>query len=385
MSYLFHLVVSQGLTYFIFSWIIFLIWRTTIKEQHLLYWAVGFLFGSFGWLINLIPTSYFPSEELFWIVDISITLISVSAVSYGLVLRSKRPLNIIWFIVGGFAALHWIVYFSSIQYDYGLKMAISPWFVAVCMQLNVYVLWRKDGVVSKIEQTVAVICQFSALIHLARGILLANQSAETEAYLLSAYDIVSYLLLPTIYTATGISLLILVIFDMSERVNNVSITDQQTGTLNRRGVEETCDKVMAHCQRSQQWVSLILTDIDNFSTIKEQYGNNAANLALMAFRDTLNSNLRKGDYIGRLEDEEFILILPVTDEAGAMQMAERMRLAVGQICVENRNQDIRFTASFGVVSSQRDYFYSILLSRAEDALYQAKLGGRNRVVKPSPL
>jgi diguanylate cyclase (GGDEF)-like protein len=385
LSYLFHLVVSQGLTYFIFSWIIFLIWRTTVKEQYLLYWAVGFLFGSFGWLINLIPTSYFPSEELFWIVDISITLISVSAVSYGLVLRSKRPLNIIWFIVGGFAALHWIVYFSSIQYDYGLKMAISPWFVAVCMQLNVYVLWRKEGVVSKIEQTVAVICQISALIHLARGILLANQSAETEAYLLSAFDIVSYLLLPTIYTATGISLLILVIFDMSEQVNNVSITDQQTGTLNRRGVEETCEKVMAHCQRSQQWVSLILTDIDNFGTIKEQYGNNTANLALMAFRDTLNANLRKGDYIGRLEDEEFILILPVTDEAGAMQMAERMRLAVGQICVENRNQDIRFTASFGVVSSQRDYFYNILLSRAEDALYQAKLGGRNRVVKPSPL
>ena len=151
-----------------------LIWFTAHRQVYLLYWSFGFLFGAIGWGINLVPVNVFGSEALFWLIDIFITLISVSGVTYGLVIRSQRSWNIIWFVFAAFIALHWIVYFSSIQNDYALKMAISPWFIAICMQLNVYIVWQKSGALSAIEKIVAVICQVSALIHALRGILLVT-------------------------------------------------------------------------------------------------------------------------------------------------------------------------------------------------------------------
>jgi diguanylate cyclase (GGDEF)-like protein len=345
-----------------------LIWFTAHRQVYLLYWSFGFLFGAIGWVINLVPVNVFGSEALFWLIDIFITLISVSGVTYGLVIRSQRSWNIIWFVFAAFIALHWIVYFSSIQNDYALKMAISPWFIAICMQLNVYIVWQKSGALSAIEKIVAVICQVSALIHALRGILLVTQTSMAEQNMTSAYEIVSYLVLPANFTAIGIALLMLVIADVTERLKTGSIVDGPTHILNRRGIADISEKVMANCQRAKQPISLILIDIDLFDSIKQQYGSKTGQQALSAFTKTITEILRRGDFIGQLREERFILVLPNTDESETLKLAEKIRLAVGQISIQYRTENIRLTASLGVLSTQTTYCYHTLISNGVNAI-----------------
>lgn len=380
LSYLFHLVAAQGLTYFIFSFVMLFIWLTAYRQAYLLYWSFGFLFGALGWLINLMPMQVFGSETLFWLIDIFITLISVSGVTYGLVIRSKRSWNIVWFVFVAFIALHWIVFFTSIQNNYGLKMAIGPWFIAICMQLNVYIVWKKSGTLSAIEKIVAVICQVSALIHAVRGLLLVTQTSMAEQSMTSAYGIVSYLVLPANFTAIGIALLLLVISDLNKSLKTSSIVDELTHTLNRRGIADISEKVMANCQRAKQPISLILIDVDHFDSIKQQYGSETGQQVFSTFTQTVTDILHKGDFIGQLQEERFVLVLPNTDEDETLHLAEKLRLAVGQIIIQYRTESIRLTASLGVLSTRTTYCYHTLMGNAEQALSQAEIVARNRVV-----
>lgn len=259
-------------------------------------------------------------------------------------------------------------------------MAISPWFIAICMQLNAYIVWQKSGTLSAIEKVVAVICQLSALIHALRGVLLAGQTPVTEQSMTSAYNIVSYLVLPVNFTAIGLALLMLVIADMTERLKTTSIVDHLTHTLNRRGIAEISEKVMANCQRAKQPLSMILIDIDHFGLLKKQYGSKTVQQALIAFTKTIATILHKGDFFGQIQEQRFVLVLPNTDEDSTLQLAERLRLEVGQIGIQYRTEIIRFTASLGVLTTRTNYCYQTLLRDAEQALFHAEKVERNRVV-----
>jgi diguanylate cyclase (GGDEF)-like protein len=337
------------------------------------------LFGALGWVINLVPMRVFGLEPFFWLIDIYITLISVSAVTYGLVIRSKRSWSILWFVLAGFIVFNWIIYFSSIQNDYGLKMAISPWFVAICMQLNVYILCKKSGSLSAIEKIVAVIFQMSVLVHTIRGMLLVTQTSTDQPSMTSAYDIVSYLVLPANFTAIGIALLMLVISDVVERLKNAAIVDELSQSLNGRGIANLSEKIMANCQRAKQPVSLILIDIDHFDSIKQQYGSNARQQVLKTFSQTITKILHKGDFIGQIRNERFVVVLPNTDETNTLKLAERLRLAIGQISIQCNSENIRITASLGVLSTRTSYCYDSLMKKAELAMSQAESIERNKV------
>ncbi len=358
-----------------------LIWLSVHRRDYLIYWALGFLFGAIGWAINLVPIQVFGLEPFFWLIDIILTLVAVSFVTYGFVLRSGRPWKIIWFVFATFIAVIWVVYFSSFQNDFGLKMAVSPWFVAICMLLNAYIVWRKSGSLTVLEKLVAIVCFICAMIHGIRGMLLMTQTLDQIQNFASAYDIVSYLILPANYTAVGVALLLLVIADLNQRANLASIVDQQSQLLNRRGIAELSEKVMANCQRASQPISLILIDIDYFDSIRQQYGAKTKQQALSAFTKTITDILHKGDFIGQLREDRFVVVLPNMDEVKALNLAEQMRLAVGQISIQHKTESIRFTASLGVLSTRNNDSYQSVISRAEQALSEAERVQRNRVVQ----
>ena len=189
-----------------------------------------------------------------------------------------------------------------------------------------------------------------------------------EQNMTSAYEIVSYLVLPANFTAIGIALLMLVIADVTERLKTGSIVDGPTHILNRRGIADISEKVMANCQRAKQPISLILIDIDLFDSIKQQYGSKTGQQALSAFTKTITEILRRGDFIGQLREERFILVLPNTDESETLKLAEKIRLAVGQISIQYRTENIRLTASLGVLSTQTTYCYHTLISNGVNAI-----------------
>jgi diguanylate cyclase (GGDEF)-like protein len=148
--------------------------------------------------------------------------------------------------------------------------------------------------------------------------------------------------------------------------------DPLTGT-SRRWYGET--RLSELCE-SGEVVSVAMVDIDLFKSVNDLYGHTVGDEVLAAVGKALLAQLRIGDLVSRQGGEEFLVILPETPPAGALQVAERLREAVATI----NDMPCPITVSIGVAACHQDENAASLISRADAALYLAKGGGRNRVV-----
>ena len=159
----------------------------------------------------------------------------------------------------------------------------------------------------------------------------------------------------------------------------LATTDGMTGALSRRGFNEQASRAVALALRHHHDLSCIVWDLDHFKSINDTHGHAAGDTVLLATVKTCLAHLRETDYIGRMGGEEFAALLPNTDRSGALEAAEKLRLAIERLKYDFGQQHLSVTASFGVVSldpSNRDY--KTMLGHADEALYEAKSGGRNR-------
>ena len=155
-------------------------------------------------------------------------------------------------------------------------------------------------------------------------------------------------------------------------------TDSLTGLPNRRGLDDTLKRMVAHANRTHTPVSLIAIDLDHFKTINDTCGHDGGDEVLAAFGVMLRANLRGADVAARAGGEEFVVALPDTDRSGAMHVAEHIRHATEALTVPRLGA--RITASFGVATLPDDALdIDALLRLADRALYAAKQRGRNRV------
>ena len=157
--------------------------------------------------------------------------------------------------------------------------------------------------------------------------------------------------------------------------------DPLTNLLNRREMQEVIDRVYASAKRSAKPLSLILFDLDRFKMLNDNYGHDIGDKILIGISEVAKRTLRTSDWLSRWGGEEFLAILPDTDENGALNIAERLREAVEQFYLELNSQKIKTSASIGIASYPRDGDTPDFLIKAADAaLYEAKKTGRNRVV-----
>ena len=128
-----------------------------------------------------------------------------------------------------------------------------------------------------------------------------------------------------------------------------------------------------------------MLDIDHFKKVNDTRGHACGDAALHGLASTLEHNLRRHDLIGRLGGEEFAVFLPDTALGQAMQLAERLRMqvAITAMAAPGEPEPIRITISIGLAMLSGQESLESLLARADDALYQAKREGRNRVVQAS--
>ncbi len=161
-------------------------------------------------------------------------------------------------------------------------------------------------------------------------------------------------------------------------------TDPLTGLLNRRCFVDASNQELDAVRRFGIAASLVMIDLDHFKAINDTYGHGAGDEALRRVSHALKKTIRHIDILARLGGEEFVVVLPGTDEAGATLAAERLRLAVGKTPIEHAEYRFTVTASFGVSELLRsDRLIDDGLSRADRALYLAKAAGRNRVERHS--
>lgn len=163
----------------------------------------------------------------------------------------------------------------------------------------------------------------------------------------------------------------------------LSLTDALTGVPNRRGYELALAKAIAEATRLGTPLSLAMCDLDHFKKLNDAHGHSVGDEVLKILTDILRENLRLGDTVARYGGEEFVIILTMTDIAEAVKTCERLRekIASRKLTLVADGQPIeKITASFGVTQYIAGESPGAFLDRADAKLYQAKNGGRNRVV-----
>jgi diguanylate cyclase (GGDEF)-like protein len=173
-------------------------------------------------------------------------------------------------------------------------------------------------------------------------------------------------------------------FRWTEEQASEARIDALTGLANRRAVEEILAAEISRAQRFTHALAVVLLDLDHFKEINDSFGHAAGDAMLREVSRLLISLARQGDTVGRWGGEEFVVVLPETDLAGAQRFAERLRRTIESHAVG----EMKTSSSCGVATMLPQDSVEELLGAADKALYQAKSNGRNRtesaVRRPRP-
>jgi diguanylate cyclase (GGDEF)-like protein len=164
---------------------------------------------------------------------------------------------------------------------------------------------------------------------------------------------------------------------LNAQLSLLATIDPLTGLRNRRAIEEFLHDALSAARRREHPLSLLLVDVDHFKTFNDRLGHRSGDEVLAHIARALDGALRAEDAIGRWGGEEFLVVLPATDEEGALAATERLRAALAAdqppVAVEH---GLPVTVTLGV-AEWRDEDASELISRADEALYRGKAAGRD--------
>ncbi|MCF6362123.1 MAG: GGDEF domain-containing protein [Gammaproteobacteria bacterium] len=153
--------------------------------------------------------------------------------------------------------------------------------------------------------------------------------------------------------------------------------DPLTGIDNRAALNEVLDREIELAHRHQRPLGMIVIDIDHFKSINDTYGHSIGDSLLKAMANCAENTIRLSDQLFRYGGEEFVVLLPETDDKGVKRLADRIRRNVAEMDCACEGKHIKMTASFGVATLRKDEDGKALFARTDQALYQAKKDGRN--------
>ena len=200
---------------------------------------------------------------------------------------------------------------------------------------------------------------------------------------LAAIGITVALALATEPAAALIAALPLVVLHRVLAVPNLraqALRDHKTGLLNARGIDERANEELARARRFGRPLSLLMIDIDNLRSINNRYGHLAGDAVLVAVADSFNASMRDYDLCARFGGDEFVILLPETPADQAVEIAERVKAAVGRTTLRQDDCDLPIGISIGVATlGRQDQTLADLMRRADTGTYVSKAAGGHAV------
>lgn len=170
---------------------------------------------------------------------------------------------------------------------------------------------------------------------------------------------------------------------LSEKNKNLQIlanTDPLTGLLNRRSMLKKLDQAYSAFKNQKINFSVILTDIDNFKMLNDNFGHECGDLILKNICDIIRNTLRKDDIICRWGGEEILILLPATNISAAEHVAEKLRQTIEDFSIDNSGKKVSVTITSGVCCANEEFDVNALINCADKCMYKGKSMGKNRVV-----
>jgi diguanylate cyclase (GGDEF)-like protein len=164
------------------------------------------------------------------------------------------------------------------------------------------------------------------------------------------------------------------------KLERLTLLDPLTDLLNRRGLQQALTREISNLQRTGIEVVVMLVDIDDFKRVNETFGHAVGDVALMEVARKLKASIRETDYLGRLGGDEFLLLLPRTNEREVVHVAERTRVAIATTAIHHNTGTLNLTASIGTMMLSPDTpSLDEVVAHAHQLLRRSKREGKNRV------
>ncbi|WP_434931052.1 GGDEF domain-containing protein [Shewanella sp. HL-SH5] len=366
--------------------IIFLMsWYSMGRRTYTLFFSVSFMVSAALWAVNLGKT-LFSSNELYWIIVSSLSLIAVIMGTWGHCLRAGVKISRLLFFSLAILGVSLTTYFTIFNPHIGLRMSLYLYIDVFFLLTTAFVILKHRQHSRPAEIGASIVHALFALTLFIAASIALSQGAVINMDLVHLYAMVNFTSLPAAYVGMSVFVLYMLASDLAEEMKTLAITDQLTGCFNRRGFYDKANHLLTSFKQSNQHVCLIYSDIDNFKMINDQYGHTAGDQVLSQVARRLKQHVKSDDLIGRIGGEEFVILIGRANYKEAFDVAERLRKILASTPIYYSNIAISVTASFGVVDVKTaDSKIENAINLADEALYHAKKTGRNKVIHSQEL
>ena len=354
-------------------------WHNLGRPRHAITWMASNIVLAVAWTAALFFILFDPANPLNFTVINGLVMVSSALLLIGFRQRADLAPRA-GLLLGAALLTTLLIAFSTFLFPYAaIRQGVPPLFAAVLLAVSAALVKRGKGCASLPERVLTAFLGLFAVFLLGATVVALLQGQAGNDYYILLYRVIVMMFVPSGFCGVGLFALLLLTADAASDLRRLAASDTLTGALNRRGFDEAAIRAIANARRQEQPLSIVLADIDRFKQINDAFGHAAGDLALRRFSDEVVLAIRGGDVLARIGGEEFALLLVNASEDDAVEVVNRIRQSVAAMLVD-AGDSIRLTASFGVTSlDPQDVSIADLLARADRALYQSKLGGRDRV------
>ena len=366
------LLIASCATTFLVCVQFFVSWRQHRESTCLGFWGVAHFVGSLA-SIGLAMRGHIPN----WISIGGANAVMITA--YGLIwhgvgLFEGRRRHLGWALGGGIA---WVVlcFIPEFYGSIALRVSFASSVAALCCFGGAWDFWRGRGERLASRPFAVGLLVVYGLCYAVRvpAAFLAPLPSPDAA--IAAYWVAVLCLAAMLFSIASGFTFIGLVQERAERMQSVAArADSLTGIANRRAFVETADSLLA----SRPDVGLLLFDLDRFKAINDQFGHEVGDAVIVGFCTVAADTLPGRAVFGRLGGEEFACVLIGATPVSAMRAAERVRRTFAAVTLPEL-PDLTLSVSVGVALATPDCDFDRLLRRADEALYVAKKGGRDRV------